>query len=190
MVKYSLLFTDHFSLILSSSCLQSSVLSAIGQCPIPLIYRTHTQQINSFLLFSHIYSSPSLVFTSTSHPYSLPHLIISVQFYNTPSFFRSYVLPHFKFFHFTHLHLGFSDILSLYISLLRIYFPVPWEGTVSPLLLVPSHPPYNVPLSSEDISFLLILRIHLHIDMYTTTVYYPSVFSAKILPLYMTVLGH
>jgi hypothetical protein len=57
-------------------------------------------------------------------------------------------------------------------------------------LLVPFHPPYNVPLSSEGISFLLILRIHLHIDMYTTTVYYPSVFSAKILPLYMTVLGH
>lgn len=42
-VKYSLFFTNYFSLILSSSCLQSSMKSAIRHCPIPVIYRTQTQ---------------------------------------------------------------------------------------------------------------------------------------------------
>jgi hypothetical protein len=38
--------------------------------------------------------------------------------------------------------------------------------------------------------YATLIRIHLHIDIYTTTAYYSSVFSAVILPLYMRVLGH
>jgi len=88
MVKYSLLFAN-FTLILSSSCLQSSTQSAIGHCPIPVICRTQTRLFPSSLLSCHMYCSPSIVFTSTNHPSPLPHLVISVQFYINSYFFHS-----------------------------------------------------------------------------------------------------